>query len=168
MSQDYVDSNGHLCSVRGEIVKIELRQDRRTLAQASWVTLFKQNIYSCSLFWPAKVSGADLMKQLLQLGVFTHDDLVELIHSYIPEVRIGAAANLTDQAVLAQTVIEDQNSDVRDTAIAKLTDKALLAKVASEATAQAYRQEARRRIAEPPSQTPGQPSANPSPSRGRF
>ena len=44
--------------------------------------------------------GEDLLKKLLSLSDFTpEEDRAELVHSSIVEVRMGAAANLTDQAL---------------------------------------------------------------------
>jgi hypothetical protein len=87
----------------GEGVKLAFRQDGRLLAEESWSTSFPSEIPEsagppsdsyCPYFFPANVSGEDLMKQLLHQGVFTQADLVELGHSFVPEVRYGAAANL--------------------------------------------------------------------------
>jgi len=115
----------------GEIITIELHQNGKTLVEASWSTDFP--LMSASFeFKSAEVRVEDLLEKLLHLSAFTPEDLAELSHSRIPEVRIGAVANLTDQALLAKVAIEDKEPDVRRAAVDKLTDQALLAKMAIE------------------------------------
>jgi len=97
--------------VSGERVTIKLQQDGKTLAEASWSAVFEISTKSLE-FNSAVISGADLMKKLLRLSAFTPEDLADLAHSSIPEVRSGAVANITDQALLGKVAVEDQDSDV--------------------------------------------------------
>jgi hypothetical protein len=73
------------------------------------------------------VWGGDLMIKLFQGGAFTQTELTELLHSYIPEVRAGAAWLITDQALLVQALIED--GEIERTAVDRITDQAVLADV---------------------------------------
>jgi hypothetical protein len=92
------------------------------------------------------VSGEDLLTRLLHLSVFTADDLAELAHSDIPEVRIGAAANLTDQALLSEVATKDADWRARKAAVENLTDQAVLTKVARQDKAWQVRCSAVKRV----------------------
>jgi hypothetical protein len=111
-------------------VTIELEKDDRTLAEASWSTGFPGQIDGASPpgFLGAEVRGEDLLAKLLHLSVFTPDDLAELANSSIPEVRSGAAANLTDQGLLGK-LARDKVLVVRKAAVGNLTDQETLARV---------------------------------------
>ena len=119
--------------VYGENVTIKLEKDDRTLAEASWSTVFPPSINPATppAFLGAEVRGEDLMAKLLHLSVFTPDDLAELAHSSIPEVRSGAAANLIDQGLLGK-LARDKVLVVRKAAVGNLTDQETLAKVVAE------------------------------------
>jgi hypothetical protein len=121
-------------SVAGEKVTIRLDQDGSTLAEGSWSTLFPGTLYRSKApsFLGAQVSGEDVLVKLLHLSAFSAEDLAELAHSSIPEVRIGAAANLADQALLAELATADRVPGVRKAAVGNLADQALVAKVATE------------------------------------
>ena len=137
VSQFYSGGGGYAI-VSGESVSIMLSQAGKTLAKKDWSTHFPDTI-SASLHdkpWgqlSAKVRGEELLAELLHNAAFTQDDLAELSSSEIPELRMAAAANLTDQASLAKIALEDKNWQVATAAGEKLTDQPLLAKVAVEA-----------------------------------
>ena len=115
--------------VLGEEVTINLRQGGTSLIKRTWSTNFPYTIQPpVPTVLPAEVTGEDLMVGLLSRSALTPEDLTELVHSRIPEVRIGAAANLTDQTVLTTVALQDKEPSVRVAAVRKLTDQALLAK----------------------------------------
>jgi hypothetical protein len=127
-SETYFDSHnpqGYRPTITGENVTIKLIQDGKTLAQGSWSTRFPGSISGSGAFvpgsLPAVVTGEDLLKQLLRLSAFAQDDLAELVRSMIPEVRLGAVANLNDRAILAKVAIEDRQPGVRQAAEDRLT-----------------------------------------------
>jgi Ankyrin repeats (3 copies) len=132
-SRYYGGPGGRTALVYGENVTIKLEKDDRTLAEASWSTGFPVQIDGATppSFLGAEVRGEDLMAKLLHLSVFTPDDLAELAHSSIPEVRGGAAANLTDQGLLGK-LARDKVLVVRKAAVGNLTDQETLARVVAE------------------------------------
>jgi hypothetical protein len=117
--------------LHGETVFIRFHQNGKTLAEARWHTEFPPSTTS-SYFKPADVNGGELLKKLFHLRAFTPEDLAEFCRSKIPEVRIGAGGNITDQALLAKLAIEDDDWCVRQTAVERLSSQAALAKVALE------------------------------------
>jgi hypothetical protein len=127
--------SGPSCFQSGEDVNVKLTQDGKTLAESSWNNSFANSVGEhvgtdghCSPpFVPAGVWGGDLMIKLFQGGAFTQTELTELLHSYIPEVRAGAAWLITDQALLVQALIED--GEIERTAVDRITDQAVLADV---------------------------------------
>lgn len=126
-------SVGTALTLNGETVTIKLKQGQNTLAEASWSTEFPSRAYgSGERFLPAKVSGEDLLIKLFRLGVFTSEDLAELVHSRTREVRIAAAANLTDQSLLSEVAFGDNDLAVRKAAVAKLGDQSALLRLAME------------------------------------
>jgi len=116
--------SGHPIDVKGERVTIRLDQGQKTLVEASWSSRLPDVLPPGSGLDRADVNAEDLLKKLFRLRVFTQKDLVELVHSNLPEVRIGAAANLTDQSVLSE-VASDSNSLARTTAVNNLIDQAI-------------------------------------------
>jgi hypothetical protein len=162
--------------VSGEYVSIALRQSGKTLAEGSWSTVFRSQMNPDSDLG-ADVSAEDLLKTLLHLSAFTPQDLAELVQSNIVEVRLGAAANVTDQALLARVAIEDKSpgdwqpggvlgagrpggvfrdpvatelkeAGVRGVAVGRLTDQAVLTRVASKDQHPAVRRAAVQRLAD--------------------
>ena len=110
--------------MRGESVSFVLRQAGGTLAEINWRSDFPQEMPFNGPLVPlglggndlglqvAYVHGEDLLAQLLRNGLFTQDDLAELSSSDIPEVRVGAVRNLTDQALLAKIAVQDKTPEV--------------------------------------------------------
>jgi hypothetical protein len=109
----------------GEEVTIKLDQNGETLAEASWSTHFPASLPPNVGVVPAEISGEDLLTKLLHLPVFGSDDVAALAHSHIPEVRIAAAANLTDQTLLLQLARTDNVAAVRDAAMDRSDQQAL-------------------------------------------
>jgi len=97
----------------GEEVAMDLQQDDIILARGSWTTVFPLSTQSLGQFQSAIVSGGDLLKKLFQKSVFSQEDLMELARSRIPEVRIGALANIADPALLAKVANEDKEEWAR-------------------------------------------------------
>jgi phosphosulfolactate synthase (CoM biosynthesis protein A) len=123
----------------GESVSFVLAQHGETLVERKWSTDFP-SVTRAFTFLPAEVHGEDLLADLLVSSystsnrpVFTPDDLAELSSAEIPEVRLAAVRNLTDQALLAKVAIGDEVWTIWKAAVEKLTDQAALAKVAVEA-----------------------------------
>jgi hypothetical protein len=50
------------------------------------------------------------------------EDLAELLHSHIPEVRIAAVAHFSDPALLTKLAIEDKDSIVRKAAERRIAE----------------------------------------------
>ena len=116
----------------GEKVIIRLKQGDRTLAEGSWMTSFPGSIDSSTPeLIGAEVAGEHLLTSLLQSSVFNAADLIELARSPIPELRISAAANLSDQNELAKLAADDNVSLVRQAAVRRITDQNVLAKIAA-------------------------------------
>ncbi|MFZ0961280.1 MAG: hypothetical protein WAO35_10275 [Terriglobia bacterium] len=105
----------------GELVTFVLSQGGETLAKSNWTTDFPPSTHTFG-FRPAKVRGEALLAELLHNAVFTQDDLAELSSAEIPELRLGAIANLTDQALLAKIAVKDRNESVRIFARQRLND----------------------------------------------
>lgn len=128
MSQKYNSGT----TLAGEHVTITCDQGGRVLATASGSTHFPYSISSqlASSFVGAEVSGEEVFVKLLSLKEFQPEDLAELASSPIPEVRIGAAANLTDQTLLAK-LAEGDILRVRQTAVRSLKDQTTLSKLAA-------------------------------------
>jgi hypothetical protein len=107
--------------VQGESVSFLLSQPQHPLAVMQWRTDFP-TLISGALpdFLPAKVHGEKLLEQLLGYAAFTHDDLVGLSLSDIPEVRLAAVANLWDPIALTKIAAEDRDPLVRAAATSKL------------------------------------------------
>jgi hypothetical protein len=102
-----------ITDIQGEIITFKLNQKDSTIAEVSWSAEFPNEIPSTTGYIRANVSGEYLLKKLLHMSVFTADDLYELIHSSIPEVRIGGVSNLSDLTLLAKVANEDKCNDVR-------------------------------------------------------
>jgi hypothetical protein len=107
--------NERVAYMNGEIVEIKLLQRDTIITGEAWSTVFPKIVQTTSEsgFINAKVSGEDLMKRLLHKNIFTSGDLFELILSNIPEVRIGAIANLSDRELLTKVATKDKNLEVR-------------------------------------------------------
>jgi len=149
-SKEYV---GPISRVTGERVTVALLQGSVTIYEGLWITDFPFLFHSLQKkdYISPEVSARDPLTKLLQLSVFTPEDLALLSRSRIPEVRVAAAANLMDRALLAKLVAGDRAYGVRSaaarrindleapekaaarlTAVAQLTDQAALARVATE------------------------------------
>jgi len=116
----------HEVLIKGERITIKLIQNGKTIAEATWSTSWPDSLNrqfgdsSSNEFWSANISIEDLFKKLFRLRNFTSEDLVELCHSGIEEIRIGAVANLSDQTMLVEIAKNDTNSEVRKVAAEKL------------------------------------------------
>jgi hypothetical protein len=123
ISQDYGD---HFSSAKfkmgGEHVVITLRQDGETFGRTSWSTNFPGSASFLRFQHGAQVSGEDLLEKLFQLNAFMPEDLAELVHSNIPEVRIAAVAHFSDPALLTKLATEDKDSIVRKAAKRRIAE----------------------------------------------
>ena len=144
MSQKY-QSGG---TVNGERVTIKCDQQGRTVSEGSWSTEFRFSIspLDAGSFLGAKVASEEVLVKVLSLSGFQPDDLAEMASSPIPEVRIGAAGNLSDQGLLYKLAKEDKVASVRKAALDKLIDQALLEKLTSDGTDPSVREGAARRL----------------------
>lgn len=140
----------------GEIVTFKLQQKGATLAERTWKTEFSEAI---TRRWRGKpqgtqhatVHGQDLLSALFRLPAFSQDDLKSLAHSSIPEVRIGAVADIADPAFLATVLRADKSVWVRRVAVMKVTDQAVLREAVEKDPDQTVRLHAseRLRVSEP-------------------
>lgn len=119
----------------GEFVDITLRQGGTIHELGTWGPRlpfgFDEKDWPSSSYMPANVRAEDLFVRLLHASVFTHEDLAELAFSKSVEVRIGAAANLDDTALLARIANSDEHPLAREIAVKRITDQAALARVAN-------------------------------------
>jgi len=120
--------------VEGEAVTINLRQDGIILATGTW--LARMPLTFDERDWPRKplpadVRAEDLFVQLFHSTAFTPDDLATLVFSKLVEVRIGAAANLNDQALLARIASNDDHPLVREAAVKRIKNQTVLASLAA-------------------------------------
>ena len=81
-----------------------------------------------------EVCCEDILKKLLHLKVFAQEDLVELLHSKIPEIRVAAVSNLTNQVLLTKLADEDVEPFVRIAAIERLIDQEILLRLTRDKT----------------------------------
>ena len=93
--QGYRSWQGEPTTVYGEIVTFKLQQKGATLAERTWKTEFGQSITrklqgTEQGTQHARVHGQDLLSALFRLPAFSQNDLKNLAHSSIPEVRDGA------------------------------------------------------------------------------
>lgn len=108
----------------GEAIHVKLIANGDSLiplVEAEWTTVFPEKTRSL-VFTRAETSGTDLLTRLLQQSAFTQNDLAELANSKIPEVRLGAVANITDQALLAKVANEDKDANVHEAAKKRLEE----------------------------------------------
>jgi hypothetical protein len=126
-------TSGDRTTVEGEQVTIKLQQGGHTIDESSWSTAFPHSMGHSShpIVLTADVSGEALLIRLFHRDSFTQDDLADLGHSNIAEVRIGAATNLTKQGVLTVLATTDADPRVRSAAAMNLSDQAVLARVAT-------------------------------------
>jgi len=144
MSQKYQSGD----TVHGERVTVKCDQQGRNLADGSWSTEFRFSIspLDAGSFLGAKVAGEQVLVKVLGLSGFQSDDLVDLASSPIPEVRIGAAANLSDQGLLYRLAKEDRVASVRKASLDKLIDQGLLAKLTADGSDPGVREGAARKL----------------------
>jgi len=119
--------------VVAEQVTIILRQRGEIRAKGDWVAnlpLF--TTHDLPSYSPADVRAEDLFVELLHAGAFTQEDLAQLVFSKLVEVRIGAVANLDDQALLARIASSDDHPVTRETAVKKIRNQTVLASIASD------------------------------------
>ena len=148
LRQDYgplLSVPGSRVSAKGERVLIKLKVGDHVLAEKSWATSFPSIIPDTDPkniimpgggtleFVPAEVCVEDLLIELFRLTNFAPEDLAALARSSVAEVRIGAAANLRDQALLAQ-LAADTDYRVRNAAAGHLTDQGVLGRLATNDT----------------------------------
>jgi hypothetical protein len=137
--------------VYGEIVTIKFHRNGATLAALTWKTDFSAEIDSRRGYTTkhAKTHGQDLLSILFRLPAFSQDDLGVLASSTIPEVRIGAVANIADPTLLARMAIGDKSAWVRRAAVGRVTDQAVLGEVATKDSVQMVRLPAIDRLTDP-------------------
>ena len=143
-SRSYSDFLGHIRGRKeGESITISLHQGGEILAQGNWKPDFSNNMlisqdshYSEVDLEEVKVEVCceDILKKLLHLKVFAQEDLVELLHSKIPEIRVAAVSNLTNQVLLTKLADEDVEPFVRIAAIERLIDQEILLRLTRDKT----------------------------------
>ncbi len=107
----------------GEALTFKLvRADSVAVVESNWCTVFEQKMWSHGgAFIPARVEAGEFMAKLFHLPSFTHDDLLRAVGSTIPEVRLGAVADINDSTILAKLALEDKAPEVRAAAGKKLS-----------------------------------------------
>ncbi len=103
----------------GESVYFALCEDGKTLAKRIWKTDFPQHTDTFA-FVPARVTGAELLGELLRFNRLTQEDLAALSASEIPEFREAVVWKLTDPALLTKIAAEDKVAEVRQAAEERL------------------------------------------------
>jgi hypothetical protein len=150
-SQGYASGGPTAAVVYGEIVTIKFQRNGATLAALTWKTDFSAEIDSRRGYTTkhAETHGQDLLSILFQMPAFSRDDLGVLAASTIPEVRIGAVANIADPTLLARMAIGDKSAWVRRAAVGRVTDQAVLGEVAAKDSDQMVRLPAIDRLTDP-------------------
>ncbi len=130
--------------VEREDVTINLQQDRIIRATGTWSAQMPSNLddKNWRSYVPADVRAEDLFVQLFHSNAFTQDDLAALALSKLVEVRIGAAANLDDQALLARIASSDDHPLTRETAVKRIKNQVVLATLAAKDTSPLVREAA--------------------------
>ena len=103
----------------GESVCFALCEDGKSIAKRIWKTDFPQHTDTFA-FVPARVTGAELLGELLRFNRFTQEDLIALSASDVPEFREAVVWKLTDQALLTKIAAEDRVAEVRRAAEERL------------------------------------------------
>jgi ankyrin repeat protein len=110
-------------SVSGERIHLTVCERSKVLVEDYWNTDFPTWVSPSTTFIPASAHLSATIAKLFsqpELG-FTHEDLLNLTRSHVPEIRAGALENLGgEQSVLVKIAEEDGDFDVRKAAVERL------------------------------------------------